>query len=140
MRMRVLPSLFVAAMLMGPGAMSDASAKSGKADKQAAKAAAKADAKADAKAAAKAKNKKVHKSAAKEKEEALAAVETLKKETEKATWNDARINRIAWLAGAKNDEALKVVAERLKTKEMERAKLVKDYYEPLAAKAPKAAE
>ncbi|MFH1812428.1 MAG: hypothetical protein ABIJ09_27090 [Pseudomonadota bacterium] len=140
MRMRVLLSLFVAAMMLGPGTLSVASAKSGKADKKAAKAAAKADAKADAKAMAKGKNAKVHKNAAKEKEAALAAVEELKKETEKATWNNARIERVAWLANAKNDEALKVMVERLKTKEMERAKLVKDHYEPIAAKAPQAEE
>ncbi|MBN2359619.1 MAG: hypothetical protein JXR83_09190 [Deltaproteobacteria bacterium] len=140
---RTMFSLAVIGLLLGPGAVSVASAKTGKAEAAAAKAEAKAKAKEAAKAAAKAEVKaevkqvkaaKVAK--AKDLEAAKAAVEEMKKEAEKATWNQARLDRISKLATAKNDAALTELVGKLKAKEDERHKLVTAYYEPLAAKAP----
>jgi colicin import membrane protein len=137
---RKLLSFAVIGLLLGPGAVSVASAKSGKAAAEAAKAEAKAKAKEAAKkeAVEKGKDKAKAFGAKNDKliEEAKAAVEELKKETDKAKWNEARLARISKLAAAKNDPALSELIGKLKAKEDERHKAILAYYEPLAAKAP----
>ena len=133
--LRILFSLAIVGALLVP-TVNPALAKGGKAAKAAAKAAAKSKAKEKAKAKAKSKSKKFKKNQAKLQEEADNAREELKKEEEKAKWNEARIDRIATLADKKGDEALKKVAENLKTMEKERHDAIVAYYEPIAAKAP----
>lgn len=133
---RKLLSFAVIGLLLGPGAVSIASAKSGKAAAEAAKAEAKAKAKEQALEQAKAKSKAAATKAVNKLEDYKAAVEEVKKEAEKAKWNEARIARISKLAATKNDPALSELVGKLKAKEDERHKAILAYYEPLAAKAP----
>jgi len=133
---RTLLSLAVIGLLLGPGAVSVASAKTGKAAAAAAKDEAKKKAKEQALEQAKANSKVAATKAVNKLEDYKAAVEEMKKEADKAKWNQARLARISKLAATKNDAALTELVGKLKVKEDERHKLIADYYEPLAAKAP----
>ena len=135
MRLRVVMSLIIAIMLVGPGMVTQTQAKSGKAAAKAAK----SKAKAQAKAKAKTKTKAIAKDLAQDRVAADAAREELKKESEKAAYNQARITVILWHAGVNNDAALKEMGQRLKTKEGDRHKAVTDHYEAIVAKTPGAA-
>ena len=136
MLLRSLTAALAIGFFLSPAMSSQVWAKSAKAAKAAAKAKAKAAAKAAAKAKAHSKAKVAGKKIKADADAAKLAAEEMKKENSKHALNLARVARVKAIAEAKADEALKIVAERLRTKEDARHKLVADHFAPMAAKAP----